>query len=103
MRGRSPVALLTTAPEVDGILPVISILRIRDLSSSSSSQTEAAGPVESSDSVPSRCDTLLSKEVFRGVTGLVIFEGLSRDDVYCRFDGRYAAVRVVEGWAAPPG
>ena len=41
------------APDVEGILPPISILRIRDLSSSNSSHTDAAGPVEPCDSVPS--------------------------------------------------
>ena len=53
VRGRSPEAWETTAPEVEGILPPSSILRIRVFSSSSSSHTEAAGPVEVWDSVPS--------------------------------------------------
>jgi hypothetical protein len=53
VRGRSADACETMAPEVDGILPPISILRIRDLSSSNSSHTDAAGPVEPCDSVPS--------------------------------------------------
>lgn len=41
------------APDVEGILPPISILRILDFNSSSSSHTDAAGPVEPWDSVPS--------------------------------------------------
>jgi hypothetical protein len=51
--GLSADALATAAPEVVGIFPPSSILRILDFSSSNSSHTEAAGPVESRDSVPS--------------------------------------------------
>lgn len=43
----------TIAPEVDGILPPSSIFRILVLSSSSSSHTDAAGPEDPCDSVPS--------------------------------------------------
>ena len=53
VRGRSADAWFTMAPDVEGILPPISIFRILDLSSSSSSHTDAAGPVEPCDSVPS--------------------------------------------------
>jgi hypothetical protein len=56
VRGRSAVACETTAPEVEGILPPISILRMRVFNSSSSSHTETAGPVEPCDSVPSAWD-----------------------------------------------
>jgi hypothetical protein len=55
VRGRSAEAeaWLTIAADVEGILPPISILRILVFNSSSSSHTEAAGPVEPWDSVPS--------------------------------------------------
>jgi hypothetical protein len=46
VRGRSAVAWDTTAPEVEGIFPPSSMRRILVLSSSNSSQTEVAGPVE---------------------------------------------------------
>lgn len=54
VRGRSAEACATAAFEVAGILPPLcSIFLIRVFSSSSSSHTEAAGPVEPCDSVPS--------------------------------------------------
>lgn len=53
VRGRSPEPLDTAAPDVAGIFPESSIRRIRDFNSSSSSQTEAGAPVESTESVPS--------------------------------------------------
>jgi hypothetical protein len=53
VRGRSAVACEMMAPDVAGILPPISMRRIRVFSSSSSSHTETAGPVEPCDSVPS--------------------------------------------------
>jgi hypothetical protein len=46
VRGRSAEACETIAPDVEGILPPISILRILVFSSSSSSHTDVAGPVE---------------------------------------------------------
>jgi hypothetical protein len=46
VRGRSAVACDTTAPEVAGIFPPNSMRRILVFSSSSSSQTEVAGPVD---------------------------------------------------------
>jgi len=53
VRGRSAVACDTTAPEVAGIFPPNSMRLILVFSSSSSSQTEVAGPVEPWDSVSS--------------------------------------------------
>lgn len=53
VRGRSAVACEMTWDEVGGILPPISILRILVFSSSSSSHTDTAGPVDPRDSVPS--------------------------------------------------
>lgn len=68
--GRSAEAFATTAPEVVGILPPSSILRILDFRSSNSSHTEAAGPVESRDSVPSGRDVFSWDISFCGVSGL---------------------------------
>jgi hypothetical protein len=56
VRGRSAMACDMTWPDVAGILPPSSIRRILDLSSSNSSHTETAGPVEPWDSVPSARD-----------------------------------------------
>jgi hypothetical protein len=74
VRGRSAVALLTIAAEVVGIFPPSSILRILDFSSSSSSHTDAAGPVESKDSVPS------AREATSGWVSNLGVSGCSRED-----------------------
>ena len=67
VRGRSE-ALATTAPEVVGIFPPNSILRILLFNSSNSSQTDAAGPVESRDSVPSAREAVSCRELAWGVS-----------------------------------
>jgi hypothetical protein len=75
-RSRSALACAMMAPEVAGILlPPSSILRMRVLSSSSSSHTDAAGPVEPCDSVPSGWDG-----ASRGVVSSIGVRVSSRED-----------------------
>lgn len=89
VRGRSADAWDTMAPDVEGILPPISILRIRDLSSSNSSHTDAAGPVDPCDSVPSAREADSNDVSTWGVRGS-----------YDRFEGLYGwiGVRVDDAW-----
>ena len=95
VRGRSAEACATAALEVAGIFPPpSSIFLILVFSSSNSSHTEAAGPVEPCDSV-SWCEDTSFLDSDCGVLGSL------RENDEVRLEGRYACVAARLGvWTA---
>ena len=91
VRGRSPEPFETVCPDVAGSFPVNSSFFIRDLSSSSSSQTVDGGAVfEFAESVPSGIDgftpfgeTSVGDLLSDSISGSLIGDRPSREDRYC--------------------